>query len=563
MAWLVALDEAAQGRRFPLDAPCLIGRGPLNHIVIDDTRISRQHAKISPEEDGWVLYDLNSANGTFVNDVKVSRTRLAHGDVVIVGPFKFVFELKRTRAATPAPVLFGGELEVQTITGAVPPVSRILESVDAIAVGAPMSIAGISELEDADRKLRTLYSFMQSISSTLELAELVQLVVDELLGVFPAAELVTIHLRDERTGELEPRRSIRRRPAESGLLTTRDIASVPAMPLAVQVISEVVQKGRAILSAPITAGAVQPRRRLTMHAPLVYRGVVEGVLEVHGSSTTDTPFGQRDLDLLNGLAALAAMALHSTRMHLASLRQVRLEQDLLFAREIQHSFLPHELPDAPGLELAAEYAPAYSVGGDFYDLFWMSDTELGLFIGDVAGKGVSAALLMARMSSDLRMAALAEREPGRALERLNRTLLSHHQLDLFITAVCLTIDVSTGLVTLANAGHLPPLVRRHGGELEPILGGAGTAVGFFEDTEFPQVRFELEPGDAIVLCTDGVLEATSADGEHFGYHRIQASLAGAGPSAVEIAQRLLVDVRAHGQGVAPYDDLTLLVARRR
>ncbi len=557
MAWLVALDEAAQGKRFPLDAPCLIGRGPLNHIVIDDSRISRQHAKISPEEGGHVLYDLNSANGTFVNDQKVNRTRLQHQDVVVVGPFRFRFEETQARAATPSPAAFGGAMEVQTITGAVPPVSRIIESVDAIAVGAPMSIAGISELEDADRKLRTLYAFMQSISSTLDLAELVALVVNELLGVFGVAELVTIHLRDEASGRLSPKRSMR-----------RDFASVPSPPLPVQVISEVVQKGRAILSQPmVPAGrGREARHRLTMHAPLIYRGVVEGVLEVHGASphdAPDAPFGQRDLDLLNGLAALAAMALHSTRMHVASLRQARLEQDLLFAREIQQSFLPRDLPSVRGIELAAEYAPAYSVGGDFYDLFWLDATRLGMFIGDVSGKGVSAALLMARMSSDLRAAALAEGEPSRALERLNKSLLAHGQLDVFITGVCLVIDVTTGRVKLSNAGHLPPLVRReHDGAIEPILGGAGTAIGFFDDEEFPQVQFELEPGDAIVLCTDGILEATSAQGEHFGFDRIQASLAAAGPSAQEIASRIVVDVRSHGQGVAQYDDITLLVCRR-
>ncbi len=561
MAWLVALDEAAQGKRFPLDAPCLIGRGPLNHIVIDDSRISRQHAKISPEEGGHVLYDLNSANGTYVNDQKINRTRLQHQDLVVVGPFRFRFEETHARAATPSPVLFGGAMEVQTITGAVPPVSRIIESVDAIAVGAPMSIAGISELEDADRKLRTLYGFMQSISSTLDLAELVSLVVNELLGVFGAAELVTIHLRDEGTGRLAPQRSMR-----------RDHASVPSPPLPVQVISEVVQKGRAILSQPMLPAASprgrEARTRLTMHAPLIYRGVVEGVLEVHGATAQgapaqEAPFGQRDLDLLNGLAALAAMALHSTRMHVASLRQARLEQDLLFAREIQQSFLPKDLPSVRGIELAAEYAPAYSVGGDFYDLFWLDATRLGVFIGDVSGKGVSAALLMARMSSDLRAAALAEGEPSRALERLNRSLLAHGQLDVFITGVCLVIDVTTGQVKLSNAGHLPPLVRREpDGAIEPILGGAGTAIGFFDDEEFPQVQFELEPGDAIVLCTDGILEATSSQGEHFGFDRIQASLAAAGASAQEIATRMMVDVRSHGQGVAQYDDITLLVCRR-
>lgn len=553
MAWLVALNPAAQGKRFPLDTPCLIGRGPLNHIVIDDSRISRQHAKISPEDGGHVIVDLGSANGTFVNDAPVKRTKLQHKDVVLVGPFKFAFEDGPKRARTEPQ--FGGRMEIQTITGSVPPVSRIIDSVDAISL-APVTISGLAELQDAERKLRTLYAFMQSISSTLDVQTLVSLMANDLLGVFEHADLCTVYLRDETTAELAPRGSMR-----------RDRASVPSPPLPVQVISEVVQKGRAILSQPMvplrqSVAGVLPMARLTMHAPMIYRGNVEGVLEVHGAAPGGPPFGQRDLDILNALAALAAMALHSARLHVASLRQQRLQQDLLFAREIQKSFLPHQLPVVPGIDLAAEYAPAYSVGGDFYDLFWLTETQLGIFVGDVSGKGVSAALLMARMSSDLRAAALSEGQPGRALERLNKSLLAHGQLDVFITGVCMSVDVQTGTVLLANAGHLPPLVRRREGLVEPILGGAGTAIGFFENEEFPQVRFDLDPGDAIVLLTDGVLEAQNGDGEHFGFDRIQHSLASGDSGAQALAQRLLADLHTHVHGAAQYDDITLLVCRR-
>src|SRR5678815_1437343 len=131
MAWLMALDEGLGGRRFPLEAPCLVGRGPYNHIVLDDTRISRQHAKISPEAGGHVVYDLNSANGTYVNDVQVKRHKLGIGDTVRFGPFSFKFEQELERTG---PYKAAGEqrkfVEVLTQVGAEPP-ARILETLDA------------------------------------------------------------------------------------------------------------------------------------------------------------------------------------------------------------------------------------------------------------------------------------------------------------------------------------------------------------------------------------------------------------------------------------------------
>src|SRR5262249_27259401 len=149
----------------------------------------------------------------------------------------------------------------------------------------------------------------------------------------------------------------------------------------------------------------------------------------------------------------------------------RFQQDLLLAEQIQKSFLPEQLPDAPGIEFFTEYRPAYSVGGDFYDVFRLSPRKIGIFVGDVSGKGVAAALLMARVSSDLRAAALAEPEPAQALARVNEAVLERRQHDTFVTAIYLTMDVTTRRVVLANAGHPLPLVKRADGSVERVEGG--------------------------------------------------------------------------------------------
>lgn len=540
MAWLVALDGELAGRRYALDAPCLVGRGPYNHVVLDDTRVSRQHAKLSPEPGGHVVYDLNSANGTFVNDQPVQRHKLLANDLVRFGPFRFRFE---SEEAVERPVRGGKFLEVKTQVGG-EPTSQIIDSLDA-ARAAAHPVHGLMELEDADRKLRTLYAFMQSIAVTLERGELLERILRNLLDVFVTAESATVYLPAHQSGLMEPARVLR-----------RDGHTPASTALPVLFHEEVVKKGRAILSAASGQGTVG----LAMHAPMLFGGEMQGVLQVRGGEQARAPFAQADLDLLTGLAAQAALALQNARMHEASLKQQRLQQDLLLAEQIQKSFLPQTLPQVAGMEFVTEYRPAYSVGGDFYDLFWLDERRIGVFIGDVAGKGVSAALLMARISSDLRVAALAEPSPARALSRVNQAALLRKQDDIFVTGIYLTLDVELKQVTLANAGHLPPFVRQGAsGRLLRVEGGSGTAIGIFGEAVYEQVTLSLALGDALVLCTDGVLEATDGTGAQFGFERLERSLRTGSSRPRELAERLQGDLRRHVGEAPQYDDLTLLI----
>jgi serine phosphatase RsbU (regulator of sigma subunit) len=550
MAWLVAVDGELAGRRFSLDAPCLVGRGPYNHIVLDDTRVSRQHAKISPEPGGHVVYDLNSANGTFVNDVQVKREKLAPNDVVRFGPFSFKFESDMFSETGPIEKKVksqGRFVEIKTQVGDYPP-SKIIDSLDASLATNPGVVHDLQQLEDADRKLRTLYAFMQSIATTLETGELFERILRNLLDTFPTAEAVAIYLREPSTGMMEPRKVMRRDDAPPTLSTLPGLFH-----------DEVVAKGRAILSAPVVPGH-KSAGGLSMHAPMIFGPEVQGVLHVRSGDSQRVAFNQGDLDLLTGLAAQAAMALQNARMHQESLKQQRLQQDLLLAEQIQKSFLPRQLPSVAGLDFVTDYRPAYSVGGDFYDLFWLDPERVGVFIGDVSGKGVSAALLMARISSDLRVAALAEKDPARALARVNQTVLERKQHDIFVTGIYLTLDVKTRQITLANAGHLPPFIRHQArGELERVEGGSGTAIGIFDEAVYEQSVLQLHPGDTLVLCTDGVLEATDELGEQFGFDRLELSLSSGSSRPRDLAERLQRDLREHVRDAPQYDDLTLIV----
>ena len=553
MPWLVAVEDNSAGARYRLAATCLIGRGPYNHVVLDDTRISRQHAKISPEAGGFVLYDLNSANGSYVNEATVKRYKLEPNDLVRFGPFTFRYETEassETRRSTPPAARF---VEVLTSVGLEPP-AKIVGSME-VAQGLDQNPAqvGLVELEDADRKLRTLYRFLQSIASTLDTAELLDRIVAHLLEVFPKADAVVIYQQDAATGELRSKQVKRRREA----------SSMPSLNLPPQFRDEVVRRARAILSAPVSAPAPGKapgkRRGSNMHAPMVYGDVVHGVLHVRGPAE-ESPFSQSDLDMLSSMAAQAAVALQNARNHLESLRQERLRQDLELAQQIQMSFLPRQLPEAPGIEFVTEYKPAYSVGGDFYDVFWLNYDRIGVFIGDVSGKGVSAALLMARISSDLRLAATIEPDPGRALEHVNRIVLERRQTEVFVTGVYLTLDVKTREITIANAGHMAPIIRKRAtGSLVRIEGGEGTAIGIFDDADYPSQKVKLEAGDTLILCTDGVFEATNLEGEQFSAVRFENSLAMGSSHPRALTKRLLSDLHAHVGEAPQSDDITILV----
>ena len=556
MAWLVATDGKLSGRRYSLDAPCLVGRGPYNHVVLDDTRISRQHAKISPEAGGHVVYDLNSANGTYVNHMQVRRQKLAPSDQIRFGPFSFRFETELQEETRR--VAAGGRqkfVEVATLVGTE---ARIVESLDAKAASKPGFSTGLDELEDAGRKLQALYAFMQSIASTLDPAGLYDRILAHVLNVFVGADNAVLYLPSSDSGKMEPRK-----------LLGRSGASIAPYPIPDSFYDQLVVDRRALLSSPVTAISAAASRGdatptgISMHAPMLSGDAVQGVLHVQAATTVDPAFTQGDLDLLTGIAAQAALALQNVRLHQESLKQQRLKQDLSLAVEIQKSFLPQSLPVVQGLEFIAEYRPAFSVGGDFYDLFSLAEHELGICIGDVSGKGVSAALLMARVCSDIHAAALLEREPARTLWRANRMLCERRKTDLFVTAIYLALNTETHDIVLGNAGHLPPLIRRSSGKIDRVEGGASTAIGLFENAEYEQIRLRLEPGDSLVLCTDGVLEATSERGEQFGFERLEASILAGGARPQELVKRLNEDLSRHVGAAPQYDDMTLIVCGRQ
>ncbi len=267
------------------------------------------------------------------------------------------------------------------------------------------------------------------------------------------------------------------------------------------------------------------------------------------------------------MANQAAIAIEKARLHREAVRQQRLEEELEVSREIQRSMLPGAAPDIPGWDFAATYEAARLVGGDFYDFFTIPrhQVQLGMVIADVADKGIPAALFMALSRTVIRTVAISGRSPGSALMRANDVILNDTQSDLFLSVFYGRINVESGRLVYANAGHNPPLWFRAETHTFQKLDTHGIVLGVLEAIELEEDRVDIAPGDVLVLYTDGVTEAMGAAGEEFGLLRLQAVVAEAaegGASARDILKAVVGAVGAFTSGLPQTDDFTLCVVRR-
>jgi serine phosphatase RsbU (regulator of sigma subunit)/anti-sigma regulatory factor (Ser/Thr protein kinase) len=297
--------------------------------------------------------------------------------------------------------------------------------------------------------------------------------------------------------------------------------------------------------------------------PLVSQGELIGVLNL-GPRLSEQEYSSDDRKLLDNLAAQAAPALRVGQLVReqeaeAATRQ-RFEQELEVARLIQQNFLPKELPDLPGWQVAAYYRPAREVGGDFYDVIPLPDGRVAFVVGDVTDKGVPAALVMSATRSVLRASATRLIEPGVVLERVNEHLCPDMPAKMFVTCLYGVLDPASGLLRFANAGHDLPYVKTAEGVIE--LRARGMPLGLMPGMAYEEKEAVLEPGDSVLLHSDGVVEAHDPDREMFGFPRLKATMA-ASPGGQELIDRVNAALTAFtGPGAEQEDDITMVTLQR-
>jgi len=245
-------------------------------------------------------------------------------------------------------------------------------------------------------------------------------------------------------------------------------------------------------------------------------------------------------------------------LEIGKTRSQQQDQELDKAREIQERLLPKKIPQVRGLEVAGMWQPTSVVGGDYFDVVKFSERKIGVCISDVAGKGISAALLMANLQASFRAFASEEVSPGALVGKLNEVVSNNIAPDKFVTFCYCTIDTANNKLTYASAGHWPPIVLHKSGEAVPLRDG-GAPLGIFPNRNYEDIGLQLDSGDRLVLYTDGLTEARNSDGDEFGERR----LIDLGSRKMELsAAELLAAIRKEVAGFCNgrfEDDFTMVV----
>ena len=513
-----------------LDKPTFsIGRRSASDLHLLDTDVSRDHAEIVLDSGHYLLRDRGSRFGTFVNGTMVNEYELKHGDRIAFGRggrTELVFLLNDASSVQPSGTWSAGDLrQIASLLEALRGLGggRVLDEVLALVLDSAIEITG------AERG----FIMLAADNGTLEL----KLARAEGKMTLPVAGFATSRKIPEEVFATGKQKIV------ADLRDSGEMLNAHEGTIALGI--------RHVLCTPLRlvryveqADADAPARNIGV---LYLDSRVKGKLLSAGVRTA-----------LETLAAEAALAIENARLYRETLEKARIDQELRTAAQIQQGLLPPPRKKGPFFDAMGQSIPCRAVGGDFFE--YMDIPEgFGFALGDVAGKGPPAALLTAVLQGIMAGQAQSDLSPSETMRRINVALMSRGIESRFATAF-LGHLTPEGRLTYTNAGHNPPFVFSKTGVRRLETGGM--IVGLFPGAEYEQETIQLQPGDTIVVFSDGVSEATSGSGEEFGDDRIEstvkANLAG---SSDQVLTALLDAVREFTKGTAQGDDVTAVVIR--
>jgi sigma-B regulation protein RsbU (phosphoserine phosphatase) len=506
------------------ERPLQLGRDPRCEVVIPDPTVSRQHARLMSEGEELVVEDLGSSGGTYVNGSRVGRAELRSGDLVRLGQrVEFVVSRDEPSTALRDATRGSGEREVRHLQVLLE-VARTLNTATVLEDVLDVVLQSAVRLMKADRALLTL------------------------LGAGQAHETLITYPRDLPRDRVQARSTLIER-AIAGRATV--MAKAPD-----DMSASMIQRGVAEAAATPLLVAHRP---LGPHEQASFVGKVEVIGGLLVERDHKSGFGREEMEVLESLAADAAMALDSARLYRESRQKAKIDHEMALARGMQAALL-RPPPEVPFARTWAYTRPARIVGGDLYHGILRPDGALALAVGDVSGKGVAAALIMAMVQGLAEMLHDVGLPLAEFLPVLDRNLRRHNPGNRFLTLATALVQPS-GHVDLANAGHCPAAVVRADGGIE-FREPRGPVLGLLERAVWGSEALALGPGDLLVLYSDGILESTSPGGAEFGLPGIERALRAArGKAPAEIGQCLLEAVAEHRAGSEAEDDVTVLVTR--
>jgi len=527
--------------RHPLHGAAVsIGRASECTLPIKDRYLSRKHAEIVAVAGAWVLKDCGSANGTYLNGVRVESDKpLKTGDRIRLGDTEIVFEAG------------AGSTDKYL---AVDDKHRV-----SATISIPIADAEVAQARTQEREIEKLHTLTLLARELLE-----DRPADELFGFI--LDRVMEHLKPSRAaigllggdgksfGSAEVRRS--------------DKSDDDELRISHTLLEEVVEGRKALAFTDVTIDEKLSRAQSIIMqgihsiicAPLTIGDVVVGVLYV------DYLFGQRqisedDVRLVAQIARFAAIKLETTRLREESMQKRLMDEELKKASVIQRRLLPPSPPSIDGYSFVTLNRPCRTISGDYYDFVIRPDGKVYFVIADVSGKGITAGLMMAGLQAAFRIFSKTDPDPAVLMSALNVALKENLPQSKFVTLFLGRLDPKSGTVEYANAGHIPPLWIRHAGVEE--LPDTDLVLGVVSRAQYLNRKVQLEPGDALILFTDGVTEAENADEVELGSDVLRKRLGPLhGASADVIALTVEMSVMQHIADSTLADDVTLVVVSR-
>ncbi|HYI11580.1 MAG TPA: SpoIIE family protein phosphatase [Thermoanaerobaculia bacterium] len=524
--------------RQPLQGDAVsIGRASDCSIPIKDRYLSRKHAEIIAAGNSWVLKDLGSANGTYLNGTRVERDEpLKTGDRIRLGDTEIVFE--------------ASERSTDKFIA-------VAESHVSATIAIPVNdISDRPEAQDVSR-LQTLTLLARELIEDRPMSELFGFIVDRVMEhLHPSRAAIALLGHDGRSfTKVEVRRADQ---TDAGELT-----------ISHTLLNEIVVEKKALAFVDVGADEkLRSAQSIVMQgihsilcAPLMIGNSVVGVLYVD-YLFTQRSLSEEDVRLVAQIGRFAASKLETTRLREEAIQKRIMDEELKTASSIQRRLLPPAPSNVPGFTFVGRNQPCRTVSGDYYDFAVRPDGRVYFVIGDVSGKGVTAGLMMAGLQVAFRIFSKTDPDPATLVTQLNVTLKENLPQSKFVTLFLGCLDTKSGKVEYVNAGHTPPLWLRKDGATE--LTESDLLLGVVSRAEFVNRQLQLEPGDSLVLFTDGVTEARSPEGIDLGSMTIGAALAKLhGADAEAIVTSVNETVINHvGDAECLDDDVTFLVVSR-
>jgi serine phosphatase RsbU (regulator of sigma subunit) len=547
-----------------------IGRSSRNDICIGDPFASRLHAELRGEGDQVLLVDMGSANGTYLNGQRVNGTvKLEVGDLVRIGETEIEYASGDQAMLSGATVFLSGPaaaaLPADTITSPISTrsTSDLLSSIQSGAISGEMRISSGSRAALAPESAgRDLLSIVSQVGIALlprtSLEDTLRMTIDLVFQAIPAERgFLFLKEGDDLTCKIARGASRDAMPTASQVQISRSITN------------RVLSEGASIL----TSDAMHDPRFQSQNSVVLsqIRSVMAVPLfsgeETFGMIYVDNPFNNRfteeDLKVLTTIASVASIKIEHERLLEERLEKRRMEEELKVASEIQMRLQPVSPPKIDGWDMTGVSFPCREIGGDYYDFIQRSkDNRLVVAVGDVSGKGTGAALLMSSLHAAVRAQSQTPSSISEVMSEINRYIYENSPPNKYLTLFYGELTPDTGALRYSNGGHNTPMLVRPSGEIVKLDKG-GLPIGLMQDATYEEETVNFQPGDVLVIYSDGITESVNEQDEEFGETRlIDVVRNNLNRSVSGIRDRIDEALSRFVGTTAPVDDMTLMIIKR-